>query len=102
MYLNDEPTAKCCAKPQIKKFHNTSYLNFDGLERIDVNALCLNCSTHWYGVVGYVDRFTAKEWDAFISCESKLFNFRLEEAGHKNPNQLFKKYWINGRDVIEL
>lgn len=102
MYLNDEPTIKCCTKPQIKKFHNTSYLNFDGLERTEVNALCLNCSTHWYGAVGYVDQFTAKEWNEFISCESELFAFRLEESGRKNPNQLFKKYRINGKDVIEL
>lgn len=101
MWVGDNPINKCCARPNIKKFHNTPYLSFSGEVRNIINSVCLSCGGHWHGLLDNVDFFTIKEWDVFVSCESEIFSFRLHDSKFKHPNELFKKYFINGVGVID-
>lgn len=50
------PAFPCCPKPDINSM----------MKAPDVNAVCLNCGVHWYGVVGKVRRFTRQEWEVLL------------------------------------
>ncbi|MBC7752471.1 MAG: hypothetical protein H7Z73_12310 [Candidatus Saccharibacteria bacterium] len=36
-----------------------------------INRVCLNCYTHFYGLVGEVKTYTRKEWDDYLDRNLK-------------------------------
>lgn len=65
----DYITPPCCAKQSIANMDHVSFNSmFNSKEKeMMVNRMCMNCYTHWAGLVDSVKQYTRKEWDALMN-----------------------------------
>lgn len=53
-----------CANPSVATMDHIKGFREDA-ENI-INRCCTKCSTHWYGKLGDVKKYTKNEWDKWI------------------------------------
>ncbi|WP_191112817.1 hypothetical protein [Acinetobacter lwoffii] len=104
--LNKWTSDECCTKQDVARFHEQTRILYEAENPLYVNAICLNCNTHWHRLYGQeVEKFTSKEWDAHINflCENiaildhlhsiKCPNFKSETQRFIGMNQDELNYW---------
>lgn len=97
---------QCCTKPNVSRFHEQDRILYEAENHLYVNAICLNCNTHWHRLYGQeVEKFTSKEWDAHINFlyenaainehlhSVKCSNFKTETQRYMSMNQDDLDYW---------
>ena len=97
---------QCCAKPDIKRFHENDRILYEAENPLYINAICLNCNTHWHRLYGQeIEEFTSEEWDAHVNFlyenaailehlqSVKYPNFKSETQRFMGMNQDDLDYW---------